>query len=204
MNPTVTLVSTFTVALLHTLIPSHWLCFVAVGKAQQWRTPRTLAVTALAGALHVVTTIGIGVAIILVGRKVTDFHTIEQVGGGVLLAIGAINLLLHMLHAGHHHEKDAAVPRNFAVISLIASVALSPCAGAIPFLVAVAGNWTTVAMVGAVLLVTTIGNMLLLVGLTSLGIEKLKFEWVERYEKLLVGGLLAILGLVILLVPHSH
>ena len=30
----VMLVSTFTIALLHTLIPSHWLCFVLVGKAQ--------------------------------------------------------------------------------------------------------------------------------------------------------------------------
>jgi hypothetical protein len=42
--------------------------------------------------------------------------------------------------------------------------------------------------------------MLLLVGLTSLGIEKLQFRIFDRYEKLIVGGVLCILGALIFLV----
>jgi nickel/cobalt transporter (NicO) family protein len=202
---TVTLISTFTVALLHTLIPSHWLCFVAVGKAHQWRVRKTLAVTAAAGTFHVVSTVGVGVGIILIGRQLTDVHRLEQLSAIVLLAIGLFYLVLHALHAGHRHEKDAAVPQRMAIAALIFSVTVSPCAGAIPFLVAAAaGHWMTVVLVAIVLLVTTLGNMLLLVGLTSLGIDKLKFEFIERYEKLLVGGLLCLLGIGILVWPHSH
>ncbi|MBI2899277.1 MAG: hypothetical protein HYY17_03780 [Planctomycetes bacterium] len=198
----VTLFSTFTVALLHTLIPSHWLCFVAVGKAQQWRLRKTLAVSAAAGALHVATTVALGIAIILVGRRFLDGERLEKASGAILIGLGAFYLILHALRAGHHHVRDAAIPHKVAVLSLMLTVAVSPCSGAIPFLVAAAGSSKMVAMVAAVLLVTTIGNMLLLVGLTSLGIEKLKFDFIEKYEKLLVGGVLCLLGTAVLLAGH--
>ena len=198
----VTPFSTFTVALLHTLIPSHWLCFVAVGKAQGWRTRKTLGVTATAAILHVATTVAIGVGIIALGRRFLDGEILERLSAFVLIGLGALYLVLHLFHIGHHHEKDAKVPHRVAVVSLIFTVTASPCSGAIPFLVASAGQWKMVALVSAVLLITTLGNMLLLVGLTSLGIEKLRFEFIERYEKLLVGGVLGLLGAAILFVPH--
>ncbi len=200
----VALFSTFTVALLHTLIPSHWLCFVAVGRAQKWRLRTTLGVTALAGILHVLTTIGVGIAIVLAGRRFLDPERLEQLSAYVLIGIGALYLVLHLLRVGHRHERDARIPHNVAVLSLILTVTISPCSGAIPFLVAAAGQWKTIALLSGVLFVTTLGNMLVLVGLTSLGIERLRFEFFERYEKLLVGGLLCLLGVIILLAPHSH
>jgi hypothetical protein len=46
--------------------------------------------------------------------------------------------------------------------------------------------------------------MLLLVGLTSLGIDRLKFRLFDRYEKLILGIVLAALGAAILLIPHGH
>jgi hypothetical protein len=57
-----------------------------------------------------------------------------------------------------------------------------------------------IALIAAVLLVTTVGPMLLLVGLTSLGIEKLQFAFFDRYEKLIVGLVLALLGALVLVV----
>lgn len=200
----VPLFSTFTVALLHTLIPSHWLCFVAVGKAQRWPIRKTMAVAAGAGVLHVVSTVAIGVAFVLVGRRFLDDEKLEQLAGFVLIGIGLLYLGLHVFRAGHHHEKDAAVSGNVAMLSLLLSVTLSPCSGAIPFLVAAAGQVKMILAVGVVLLVTTVGNMLLLVGLTALGIEKLKFEFIDRYEKVLVGGVLCLIGAAVLLIPHAH
>jgi hypothetical protein len=74
-----------------------------------------------------------------------------------------------------------------------------------PVLVAAAGSGVTgVLLVSGVLLVATVGNMLLLVGLTTLGVEKLQFRLFDRYEKLILGLLLAALGNAILLVGHSH
>src|SRR5947208_9676448 len=39
----------FTVAFFHAAIPTHWLPFVAAGRAQQWTHSKTLLITALAG-----------------------------------------------------------------------------------------------------------------------------------------------------------
>lgn len=200
--PVVTLVLTFTMALLHTLIPSHWLCFVAVGKAQGWRIRKTILVAAAAGFVHVASTVAIGIVLIVTGRKFLPGHALEKASAVVLIAIGTVYLAMHLFHFGHRHEKDAVIPEKVAVASLILSVAISPCSGAIPFLVATSGTFLWVALVSGVLLVTTLGNMILLVGLTSLGIEKLQINFVERYEKLLVGLVLCALGAAILVIPH--
>ncbi len=60
-------------------------------------------------------------------------------------------------------------------------------------------GWTAIALISFVLLVTTVGVMLLMVGLTSLGIERLQFTVFDRYEKLIVGLVLCVLGSMILL-----
>jgi putative Mn2+ efflux pump MntP len=194
----VALVSAFTAALLHTLIPSHWLCFVAVGKAQKWPIPKTLLVAGAAGTLHVLSTVALGILLIVVGTRFIDVETLEKIAGFVLIGMGAVYLGLQVFHVGHHHENDAVIPQKVAIVTLLLSVTLSPCSLAIPVLVASAGNWTMILVLGIVLLVTTVGNMLLLVGLTSLGIEKLKFAFFERHEKWIVGIVLIILGTAIL------
>jgi hypothetical protein len=49
-----------------------------------------------------------------------------------------------------------------------------------------------------VLLVTTVPVMLVLVGLTSLGVERLQFAVFEHYEKLILGVVFCIVGTLIL------
>ncbi len=199
----IALVSTFTAALMHTLIPSHWLCFVAVGKAQGWAIPKTLLITGAAGFLHVLSTIVVGILLIVVGTRFTDAETLEKLAGFVLVGMGVVYIALQIFGGGHHHHKDAVIPEKAAILTLILSVTISPCSAAIPFLVASAGSWTMIALLTGVLLVTTVGTMLLLVGLTSLGIEKLKFAFFEKHEKWIIGTVLIVLGSVILL-PHHH
>lgn len=198
--------STFTVALLHTAIPSHWLCFVAVGKAQGWRRRQTLTVAAVAGVLHVVTTVTIGIIARAVGRQFLAEEVFERASAFLLMGLGAVYLVLHFLHAGHRHEHEPEhrVSDRAAIATLVLAVTVSPCTAAIPFLVAAAGTWTGLALVSGVLLVTTVGMMLLLVTLTSFGIDRFQFRAFDRYEKLILGLVLAALGAAILLVPHGH
>jgi cytochrome c biogenesis protein CcdA len=195
------LVGVFTVALLHALIPSHWLCFVVVGRAQGWRTRKTLLVAAAAGLLHVSSTIVLGVAGASIVQKFLDHeHMLERMSGIVLIVLSAIYFVAHLLHAGHHHEQDRSVTEKAALVSLLFSLAFSPCTIAIPLLMASTKELGMIALIAAVLLVTTVGPMLLLVGLTSLGIEKLQFAFFDRYEKLIVGLVLALLGALVLVV----
>ena len=203
MNLSVVLVSTFTLALLHTLIPSHWLCFVLVGRAQGWPRRKTLGIAAIAGVVHVVANVTLGAALSRVGQKLLEHHEhlLERGSAYILIALGAIYLVSHLLHAGHHHEKDREVTGKAAILALSFSLALSPCSASIMLLiVATAGSgWTTILLIAAVLLVTTVGIMLLMVGLTSLGIERLQFTVFERYEKLILALVLWSLGAMILI-----
>jgi hypothetical protein len=198
------LLGVFTFALLHTLIPSHWLCFVVVGRAHGWKIRKTLAVAGGAGLLHVVSTVAIGAAGGALVKSLAHIHTLEQIGAWTLLGLGGVYLASHLLHAGHHHESDRALTEKAAFVSLLFSLLFSPCTAATILLMAQVDSAGMIALVGAVLLLTTVGGMLLLVGLTSLGIEKLQFAFFDRYEKLILGGVLIVLAALILLVPHSH
>ena len=113
----VALVSTFTLALLHTLIPSHWLCFVLVGRAQGWSRRKTLTITAVAGIIHVVANITLGAALAALGRTLLEHHEhlLERLSAEILIALGVIYLAIHLLHAGHHHEQDKAITGRAAM-----------------------------------------------------------------------------------------
>lgn len=198
------LLYTFTLSLLHTLIPSHWLCFVLVGRAQGWTRGKMLTVTAVAGLIHVVANVSLGAALAAAGRELMEKKyepLLTQVSAGILILLGVIYLGAHALHAGHHHEQDKSVTGKAAVLALSFSLAISPCSAAIILtIVPIAGaGWTTILAISAVLLVTTVGVMLLLVGLTSLGIERLQFAVFEKYEKLILGLVLCAVGAMLLI-----
>lgn len=192
--------STFTIALLHTMIPSHWLCFVAVGRAQGWRPRQTMGVAALAGLIHVTSTIGLGLLVGFLGDRLLSDETFERSSAYVLVGLGGLYLLLHFLNLGHRHEEDRRVSDRWAFLALLAVVTVSPCTAAIPILVAVAEKTVVgLLLLSGVLLVATVGSMVLLVGLTSLGFDKLQFRVFDRYERLILGLVLAALGGMILL-----
>ncbi len=197
----VSLVFTFTVSLLHTLIPSHWLCFVVVGRAQGWPTRKTMLLAAAAGLLHVIATVVLGAVLVTFGQTILkEEETLERVSALLLIGLGGLYLVSHLLHAGHRHEEDRSLAGRAAIAALLLSLVFSPCSPAIALLLATAGSAGKIALIAGVLLVTTVGGMLVLVGLTSLGIEKLQFRFFDRFEKLIVGLILCALGAVILLV----
>ncbi len=118
------LLSTFTVALLHPLIPSHWLCFVVVGRAQGWGVRKTLGVAAVAGLLHVLSTIILGLALVTAGRTFLEQEgTVERLSALVLVGLGALYLTFHLFRAGHRHEHDKAVTEKVAFVALLFSLA---------------------------------------------------------------------------------
>lgn len=198
------LIGAFTVALIHTAIPSHWLCFVLVGRARGWRLRRTMAVAAATGALHVATTVTLGVLLAKTGQTLFQIDDLEPVGGWILAGLGALYLLLHFTKAGHHHDHEASASDRVALGGLILAVTVSPCSAAILILVGAAtSSMAQVGLIAAVLLVTTVGNMVLLVGLTGLGVEKLPLAVIDRFEKLILGLVLAAVGLFIIL-AHTH
>ena len=50
----------FAAAFLHAALPTHWLPFVLVGRAQRWTLRRTLGAVVAAGLAHIATTAVVG------------------------------------------------------------------------------------------------------------------------------------------------
>lgn len=111
--------SSCSTAIIHALIPDHWLPFALMGRAQEWSERRTLLLAGLTGVVHVTVSIVVGVAIVLTGtdqaRRLAERlgASIETLGGGLLVAFGlAYGAWAHRrerrAHATHGDSAPAA------------------------------------------------------------------------------------------------
>jgi len=187
----------FVVAFLHAALPTHWLPFVLVGRAQKWTTGRTLGVTLLAGLGHVGLTIVLGLAVVAAGL-VAQPHlgdSFHWVVGGLMAALGVFYLV-----KGRHKHATLETGRKFAsdraaITALVVLLTLSPCEAFLPYYLAgmehgVAGFLT----LSAVLLAATSAGMLIFTGLSLAGFNRLGLARLEQYEELILGGALIVIG----------
>ncbi len=95
----------FTVAFLHAAIPTHWLPFVVAARAQHWKKPKTLAVTGVAGAGHVLFTIALGVLVVWGGMAINSRigKVFPLIAGGALIALGLF-YLVRQIRGGTSHS----------------------------------------------------------------------------------------------------
>lgn len=201
------------IALLHAVLPTHWLPFAIVGRAQGWPVARRVGVAAAAALGHAAVTAAVGLAAAILGREVAErLHFAERLGGAALLAFGLVYAAVDIRHLGHrhamHHVRDGAVydsahhrlSDRTAIASLVLILSVSPCIALVPvfFETGRLGLGAALAVAG-VNAAVTVACMVIMVGLASLGVERLRLERLERFERPIVGVLLAALGAVALL-----
>ena len=72
------------IGFVHTVIgPGHYLPFIVMAKARNWRLPRTLLVSFLCGLGHVLSSVVLGVAGLALGIAVTRLEGVESFRGGL-------------------------------------------------------------------------------------------------------------------------
>ncbi|HQR89439.1 MAG: hypothetical protein B7Z44_00835 [Caulobacter sp. 12-67-6] len=196
----------FVVAFLHAALPTHWLPFVLVGRAQKWSTRRTLGVTLLAGLGHVGLTIVLGLALVLAGMALQPslgevFHWIV---GGLMAAVGVFYVLrAYFLKEGHNHAMPEASRRTYgsdraAIAALVTLLTLSPCEAFLPYYLAgMEHGWQAFLLLSLVLLTATSAGMLIFTGLSLAGFKRLGLQWVERYEETILGVALILVGVAV-------
>ena len=213
------LAGTVTIAMLHALIPSHWLAFAVVGRRQRWTTQRTLAVTALAGTGHVLLTVVLGLVLVGVGK--TALQNIppfveHAMTACLLILLGGYFVWASLRggeHGGHSHghnftDEDGTaahggvsgrIVRNPTVIgALVLGMTLSPCLDLLSVYVAAAARpWHVLMLISLLMALITIGLMVALVWLTLRGLQRLNLHWLEHNEGLAIGGLLILLGVLL-------
>ncbi|MGI9115729.1 MAG: hypothetical protein DLM52_11740 [Chthoniobacterales bacterium] len=218
----------FTVAFLHAAIPTHWLPFVAAGRAQGWSHGKTLAVTALAGTGHVLTTALLGLLLTIFGVVVSARvgAWFPRIAGGLLIVLGLFFFWRQLSgkthshthafgsHEHHHHDhtlKDAVThlrgpeisqtrtSDRMAIASLFALLTLSPCEGFLPiYVTGIRFGWSGFALLTLILSVATVAGMIFFTWLTLAGIRNLRLRWFEEHESGVMGSLLLAVGVLVM------
>jgi nickel/cobalt transporter (NicO) family protein len=215
----------FTVAFFHAAIPTHWLPFVAAGRAQHWSRAKTLAVTALAGTGHVLATAVLGLLLTIFGVAVNAQAGawFPRIAGALLIALGVYFIWRqlsgavhshthpadhhghgdHHRHAGvHSHANEASLNRRSdraTIGSLFALLTFSPCEAFLPIYVSgIRFGWSGFCVLTLILSVATVAGMLFFTSLTLAGIRNLRFGWLERHESGVMGTLLLAIGVLVI------
>jgi len=211
----------FAVAFLHGALPNHWLPFVLVGRRQGWSAGRTLTITALAGLGHAVVTMALGLVLVGAGMALGDRlgPVLPLIAGGLLIALGAFYLVRHTNGGGHVHlpflgrfapvhgaiggEAAATVSDRTAILGLLAILALSPCEGFVPIYVSgLRWGWAGFGALSLVLVVAAMASMTALTALSMAGARWLGLKSTERYEGLVMGAALCILGALVIVLER--
>jgi nickel/cobalt transporter (NicO) family protein len=120
----------------------------------------------------------------------------------------------HFHLSGHHHHESEEIeeiehewsrPRSdWAVIAgLVALLTFSPCEAFLPvFLTGAKYGWFGFALLSAILAIATVAGMIVFTWLTLLGLQRLRFKAIEKYEPIIVGLVFCLLGLIIILFEH--
>lgn len=201
----------FVAAFLHAALPTHWLPFVLVGRAQGWGLPRTLAAVATAGVAHVATTAAVGGLLIAVGLALDPW-----IGGLLPRLSAAFMLLFGVFYLARFSLKRPAlaggpvtelaeptVSHSAAFWGLVAMLAISPGEVLLPIYVSAAEEGLGVlALLTLAFAAGGVLGMSVLTLLARAGASMLRLERWARYEGLVLGAALILLGLLVL--THQH
>ena len=203
----------FVAAFLHAALPTHWLPFVLVGRAQKWSLARLLAAVATAGVAHICTTAVVGGAIIVAGVALDQLIAglLPHLSAVLLFAFGGFYLVKAIVRrpapvvaGGATLElAEPTVSHRAAFWGLVAMLAISPGEVLLPIYMSSAQEGIgALALLSVAFALGTVLGMGVFTTLARAGASVLKLERWARYEGAVLGVALLALGLLVLL--HQH
>ena len=201
----------FVTAFLHAALPTHWLPFVLVGRGQRWTLPQVLAAVAAAGLAHILSTALVGGLIVAAGLAMDQWISgmLPLASAGLLFLFGGHYLLRAVLRAPVMAGGPAlalsepTVSHAAAFWGLVAMLAISPGEVLLPIYLSQATQGPLVlAALTLAFAAGTILGMGLFTGLARAGWSVLRLERWARYEGVILGLALILIGLLVILRPH--
>ncbi|AUD05384.1 hypothetical protein [Spirosoma pollinicola] len=195
---------------VHAAIPNHWLQVVLIGRAENWSEREILAVVALSGFFHTLSTVMLGIAIGAIGVEVSERLEAQTrlIASLLLVFMGLIYFAMHDANAPHEHVPRGLAGRSKATIITTLSVAMlfSPCLEIETFFfTAGALGWPAISTLAVVYTVVTIACMVGLTALSYRGLARVNWpgrsagavdsHWLDHNEKRITGGILIALGI---------
>jgi len=192
----------FLLALVHALIPNHWLPLVAVARSEKWKMRELTTVTLLSATAHVLGTVALGFVLGIIGKELEEDygHAINVAASVLLIAFGLVYYTVNLPHHHHSSQKDVAQYKRSKrrwILIFIVMMFLSPCLEVESlFLSAGAYGMTTVGLLSIVYAIVSISGILLLVTLGYRGVNLLNAHFIEHNEKRITGVVLILVGIL--------
>jgi hypothetical protein len=193
---------TFILALIHALIPNHWLPLVAVARAENWKVKDITTVTFISATAHVLGTVALGLVLGVIGKELAEQygHAINVAASILLIIFGLVYYTVNLPHHHHSSQKDVAQYKRSKrkwIMIFIFMMFLSPCLEVESlFLSAGAYGMTNVIVLSVVYAIVSISGIMLLVNLGNKGVNLLPAEFIEHNEKRISGAVLIAVGIV--------
>ncbi len=192
---------TVLLAIVHALIPNHWLPLVAVARAEQWEQKEVTTITLLAALAHVTGTIALGIVLGLIGKELTEEYgrIIYVISSLLLIVFGLIYFTVNLPH--HHpaeHTDIAAYRRSKRrwVLIFIVMMFLSPCLEVESvFLSAGVFGMGIVILLALIYAIVSVLGILFLVSVGYKGINLIPSSFIEHNEKRISGIILILVGI---------
>jgi nickel/cobalt exporter len=121
-------------------------------------------------------------------------------------------------HEDHHHDLDDSIEEEehtlerdwsqqrsdwAAITGLVLLLTFSPCEAFLPvFLTGAKYGWLGFVLLSTVLAIATVTGMITFTSLTLLGLQRLRFKTLEKYEPLIVSAVFCILGFLVIILER--
>ena len=201
----------FVAAFLHAALPTHWLPFVLVGRAQRWSLMRVMTVAVTAGLAHIASTALVGSLIVAAGLALNAWigGLLPHLSAALLFIFGAFYLARASLQkpitaTGPEAEvPEPAVSNRAAFWGLVLMMAVTPGEVLLPiYLSSATEGVMALALLTLSFAAGTVLGMTLLAALASAGYSILRLERWARYEGAILGVALILIGFLVM--THQH
>ncbi|MDI1280997.1 hypothetical protein [Brevundimonas sp.] len=201
----------FIAAFLHAALPTHWLPFVLVGRAQGWSGQRALAAVTAAGLAHIASTALFGLLIVVAALALDSWvrGLLPNLSAALLLMFGLFylgrSLWVHAVASDGPSLRTPApaVSDRAAMLGLVTMMAISPGEVLLPlYLHSATAGLPTLALLTLMLALGTVLGMAVFTSLARAGASILRLERWARYEGAVLG--LVLIGLAVVIFLYRH
>ena len=213
------------IGFFHTLFgPDHYLPFIMMSKARNWKMRKTMLITFLCGLGHVGSSIVLGIIGISVGIAISKIEMFESFRGNMaawaFIVFGFVYLVwgihqairnkphthLHIHEDGSKHEhihshtqehSHVHGKKNVTPWILFTIFVLGPCEPLIPILMypSAKNSISGLIFITSIFAVVTIATMMIVVYIASLGYKFVPMKKMERYSHAIAGFIIMFSGL---------
>lgn len=191
---------TILIALVHALIPNHWLPLIAAAKAEGWKNNVLLKTALFSSIAHVAGTVLLG---ILLGRLSNElaaqFESYVHWFGSIVLMLFGMYYFFSKHNYVAHQKTDKEIKNTQLRWTVLFSTMMffSPCLEVQSLFISagIYGMDYILTIAGAYSFIS-IGGIVLLVVLTYKGIKVIDTHYLEHYEKQITGSVLVAVGVL--------